>query len=120
MSLFWTSEMQLGSSDGQGEGLSVKRQHRCLEGSVGVTTSSRPVEMFVLLTTTQFSPRIRAQPVHKEWATRSRAQKYQRRHLVCVICSGSADLRWGMTDIVSNHQRCICPNEDHGSNLACF
>lgn len=76
------------SSDGQEEGLSVKRRHRCLEGSVRgdrVIPTSRSVS--VLWTITQFSPKIRIQSVHKGCATCSRAQKYLLRHPSCLCHS---------------------------------
>lgn len=113
--------MKHGSFDGQGEGLSVKRQHRCVEGSVwGDHLLQSSGDASVLLTRTQFSPKVRIQSMHKGWATCSRAQKYLLRHLVCVIYSVSAILRWGVTGIFNNHQWFIWPDEDLGINLACF
>lgn len=81
------SEVEHCSRDGQG--LSVKRRHGCPEGSV------RGGHLLPdLLTRTGFSLRCRIQSMHRGRATCSRAQKYLLGHLVCVIYSVSAILRW--------------------------
>lgn len=88
------SGMKHRSSDGQGEGLPVKRQLRCLEGSVqGDHLPETRGDVSDLPTVTQCSPKIRILSVCKGWAICSRAQKYLRRYLACVIYSVSVILR---------------------------